>query len=211
MASADPHPPLALPAGRPTGFRGTWEVDEATADRLLGALGDPARAPRGRGRAGGRGRRGGARPLGGAAPRRRSSRARRERGCRAATWAPAWRRTCARRFDAVGRVDAERRLARVLPGATLHRLNEAAADDGLHFPVRPVQRRAGDLRRDHREQLGRVAHGALRRGAAVDRVAGRRPGGRHAGDDDARRARRPSAAARPPGPGGRDGGGGTAP
>lgn len=40
-------------------------------------------------------------------------------------------------FDAVGWIDAERRLARVLPGATLHQLNEAAAEDGLHFPVDP--------------------------------------------------------------------------
>jgi len=40
-------------------------------------------------------------------------------------------------FDAVGWVDAERRLARVLPGATLARLNAAAAEDGLHFPVDP--------------------------------------------------------------------------
>lgn len=40
-------------------------------------------------------------------------------------------------FDAVGWVDAEGRRARVLPGATLGRLNAAAADDGLHFPVDP--------------------------------------------------------------------------
>jgi FAD/FMN-containing dehydrogenase len=40
-------------------------------------------------------------------------------------------------FDAVGWVDADRRLARILPGATLHQLNDAAAEDGLHFPVDP--------------------------------------------------------------------------
>ncbi|HEX6912290.1 MAG TPA: FAD-binding oxidoreductase [Longimicrobium sp.] len=40
-------------------------------------------------------------------------------------------------FQSVGRVDAQRRLARILPGATLHQLNEAAAEDGLHFPVDP--------------------------------------------------------------------------
>jgi FAD/FMN-containing dehydrogenase len=40
-------------------------------------------------------------------------------------------------FDAVGWVDAEGRRARVLPGATLHQLNAAAEEDGLHFPVDP--------------------------------------------------------------------------
>ena len=41
------------------------------------------------------------------------------------------------RFRAVGWVDAERRLARVLPGATLAQLNAAAGEDGMHFPVDP--------------------------------------------------------------------------
>jgi FAD/FMN-containing dehydrogenase len=40
-------------------------------------------------------------------------------------------------FDAVGGVSAERERARVLPGATLHQLNAAAAEHGLHFPVDP--------------------------------------------------------------------------
>lgn len=40
-------------------------------------------------------------------------------------------------FDAVGWVDGKARRARVLPGATLGRLNAAAEEEGLHFPVDP--------------------------------------------------------------------------
>lgn len=41
------------------------------------------------------------------------------------------------RFGSIESVDAERRTARVQPGATLGELNRAAAAHGLHFPVDP--------------------------------------------------------------------------
>ncbi|HEU0301372.1 MAG TPA: FAD-binding oxidoreductase [Longimicrobium sp.] len=41
------------------------------------------------------------------------------------------------RFGLVESVDADRRIARIQPGATLARLNAAAAPHGLHFPVDP--------------------------------------------------------------------------
>jgi FAD/FMN-containing dehydrogenase len=40
-------------------------------------------------------------------------------------------------FGGIGRVDAERRTARIQPGATLGELNRAAAPAGLQFPVDP--------------------------------------------------------------------------
>ncbi|HEV3050830.1 MAG TPA: FAD-dependent oxidoreductase, partial [Longimicrobium sp.] len=41
------------------------------------------------------------------------------------------------RFGGIGPVDAERRTARVQPGATLGELNRAVAPAGLQFPVDP--------------------------------------------------------------------------
>lgn len=41
------------------------------------------------------------------------------------------------RFGAIGTVDAERRIVRIQPGATLGDLNRAAAPHGLQFPVDP--------------------------------------------------------------------------
>ncbi len=136
MASADPHPPFALPAGAPAGFRGTWETDDlrriafSEHSGILRALPAAVAVPEDADdvaalvrwaaqhrvplvpRAAGTGMPGGNVGPGVAVDLRTS-------------------------FDAVGWVDAERRRARVLPGATLHRLNEAAAGDGLHFPVDP--------------------------------------------------------------------------
>lgn len=136
MASADPHPPLALPAAPPADFRGEWGVDalrrgafsehSGILRALPAAVAVPADAddvaalvawaaehrvplvPR----AAGTGMPGGNVGPGVAVDLRTS-------------------------FDAVGWVDAEGRRARVLPGATLAQLNAAAADDGLHFPVDP--------------------------------------------------------------------------
>jgi FAD/FMN-containing dehydrogenase len=69
-------------------------------------------------------------------------------------------------FDAVGWVDAQRRRARVLPGATLARLNAAAADDGLHFPVDPssaVRATVGGIIANNSAGSHTVRYGAARR------------------------------------------------
>lgn len=127
---------LTLPAGRPAGFRGAWGVDEerraefAEHSGILRAL-----------------------PLAVAVPEDADDVAALVRwasfhgvplvpraagtGMPGGSIGPGVSVDLRTGFDAVGGVDAARQRARVLPGATLHQLNAAAADDGLHFPVDP--------------------------------------------------------------------------
>jgi FAD/FMN-containing dehydrogenase len=136
MADASNPAPFTLPAGPPPGFRGEWAIEEprriafSEHSGILRAL-----------------------PVAVAVPEDADDVA------ALAGWAAAHRVPLVPRaagtgmpggnvgpgvavdlrtaFDAVGWVDAEGRRARVLPGATLHQLNAAAAEDGLHFPVDP--------------------------------------------------------------------------
>ena len=136
MADSSIPAPFALPAERPAGFRGEWMVDEsrrsafAEHSGILRALpaavavpddaDDVAALVRWAARHGV--------PL---VPRSAGT------GMPGGNVGPGVAVDLRTAFEAVGWVDAERRLARVLPGATLHRLNDAAAEDGLHFPVDP--------------------------------------------------------------------------
>jgi FAD/FMN-containing dehydrogenase len=68
-------------------------------------------------------------------------------------------------FDREPEVDARARTARVLPGATLQRLNRAAAPHGLHFPVDPssAHRAAvGGILASNSGGAHTVRHGAAR-------------------------------------------------
>ncbi|HVH12831.1 MAG TPA: FAD-dependent oxidoreductase [Longimicrobium sp.] len=136
MADSSIPAPFALPAERPAGFRGEWMVDEsrrsafAEHSGILRALPAAVAVPddaddvaalvrwAAKHRV----------PL---VPRSAGT------GMPGGNVGPGVAVDLRTAFEAVGWVDAERRLARVLPGATLHRLNDAAAEDGLHFPVDP--------------------------------------------------------------------------
>jgi FAD/FMN-containing dehydrogenase len=136
MTTADPHPPAALPAEPPAGFRGEWMVDEARRggfaehSGILRALPAAVAVPADADDVAALMRWASARRVA-LVPRSAGT------GMPGGNVGPGVAVDLRASFDAVGWVDAERRRARVLPGATLARLNDATAGDGLHFPVDP--------------------------------------------------------------------------
>ena len=134
--NAEPSAPPALPAEPPRDFRGEWAVDEAR----RGAFAEHAGILR-------------ALPAAVAVPEDADDVAALVRwaaehriplvpraagtGMPGGSVGPGVAVDVKARFRGVGPVDAERRTARVQPGASLAELNRAAAPHGLQFPVDP--------------------------------------------------------------------------
>ncbi|MBW3572175.1 MAG: FAD-binding oxidoreductase [Gemmatimonadetes bacterium] len=136
MADSSPTPPVRLPADPPRDFRGEWTVDaqrrgdHAEHAGILRALPVAVAVPQDADDVAALARWAAEHRIA-LVPRAAAT------GMPGGNVGPGIAVDLKTHFGTLGRVDAERRTARLQPGATLGALNRAAAADGLHFPVDP--------------------------------------------------------------------------